>query len=383
MAAEGQDQSSSDTGGLRGMAGLPPGRLLMIDGLRGIAALAVVLFHLFAGPYQTYLPAATPRPLRFFFHQGLNGVAIFFVISGFVIAHSLRNASARRGSFRRFILRRQLRLDPPYWAALFVVLIDLWVDTFRKHSWAAMPGFRQFIAHLFYLQDVTRQTNIMLVSWTLCLEIMFYLAYMALLCCREKLPGKLQRIWSIATTWGLAILALLFLPNPFDWPHAAWLPPYWPLFVMGICTYQVVQRDASPWYLTLLWVVAFVAALLKGETPLLWACGTSVLIYTAFRRGTLDQWLSSWPFQFLGKISYSLYLIHVTVAGRILDYLYRHEPHSVPIGWMALAAALLASIGCAYLFYLGVEQPSIRLSARFKRSRQKTPAALPASGPLP
>ena len=342
------------------------GRFRLIDSLRGIAAVAVVMAHSFGGAYIDLLPATTPRPVRFFFHQGHTGVAIFFVISGFVIAHSLRDATPKPEYFGRFILRRQLRLSPPYWTTMFLVLLYLWIIALRTHSWTNIPHPTPFLAHMFYLQEVTHQYTFIPVAWTLCLEMMFYLAFMCLLFCREMLPPKLRAPWAVAVSAAAALFGLTYYSDPFLWPHFPWLLPYWPLFVLGIWTYWVVRGELSQRYLILLWIVCGISAFFKTEAPLFWACATSGLIYGAFRCGALDRWLSSWPFQFLGKISYSLYLVHVTVLAIIIDFAYKHGPHTVSFAWTAVVAAILASIGCAYLFFMCVERPSVKLSARFK-----------------
>ncbi|RYG56101.1 acyltransferase, partial [bacterium] len=103
-------------------------RFHFIDALRGLAAASVVLHHLFvASVMATVYEAASPWLVRVLFQAGAHGVEIFFVLSGFVIAHSLRNNGLSLGDLGRFIVRRQVRLDPPYWAALVLGLGSLWL----------------------------------------------------------------------------------------------------------------------------------------------------------------------------------------------------------------------------------------------------------------
>jgi peptidoglycan/LPS O-acetylase OafA/YrhL len=86
--------------------------------LRGIAASGVLLYHLSVVSMMMLeaYRATSPFWLRHLFGLGSQGVTLFFVLSGFVIAHSLRHDSLSLQSLARFILRRQVRLDPPYWA---------------------------------------------------------------------------------------------------------------------------------------------------------------------------------------------------------------------------------------------------------------------------
>ena len=97
-------------------------RFVFVDGLRGIAAMSVVLFHAVEGNHITALYAALPLPLALPLRYGNYGVAIFFVLSGFVIAHSLSSKNMTVGAAGCFMLKRSVRLDPPYWFAILLVI---------------------------------------------------------------------------------------------------------------------------------------------------------------------------------------------------------------------------------------------------------------------
>src|SRR5207253_3053168 len=97
-------------------------RFVFIDGLRGLAAVAVVLHHVLYSPLIDALREIVPDFILTFCESAFVGVHVFFVISGFVIAHSLRKTVLGARSLASFAVRRQVRLDPPYWVALFVSL---------------------------------------------------------------------------------------------------------------------------------------------------------------------------------------------------------------------------------------------------------------------
>src|SRR5262249_4648137 len=98
-------------------------RLVFIDALRGIAALAVAAYHI-----ERYGPLAKPAsriiaaPIANTIRYGWMGGEVFFVISGFVIAYSLRNAWMTPGYLGNYALRRSIRLDPPYWFTIAFAL---------------------------------------------------------------------------------------------------------------------------------------------------------------------------------------------------------------------------------------------------------------------
>ncbi len=86
-------------------------RFLFVDGLRGVAALAVVLFHFRGAVNETAGDWIWPV-FEKLFSYGYLGVDIFFVISGLVIPLSVRNAKHTPGFLLRFAVRRSIRLDP-------------------------------------------------------------------------------------------------------------------------------------------------------------------------------------------------------------------------------------------------------------------------------
>src|SRR3712207_5527361 len=98
-------------------------RFSFIDGLRGLAALSLVIYHAAVAGPVTELLAALPRWVAWSIeHSAGIRVAVFFVLSGFVIAYSLDGKAVTMHMVGRFALRRSLRLDPPYWAAIALTI---------------------------------------------------------------------------------------------------------------------------------------------------------------------------------------------------------------------------------------------------------------------
>src|SRR4051812_27315220 len=93
-------------------------RFVFIDALRGIAAIAVMLFHLDANQLLQTLLTSIPVLFATVIRQGFLGVQIFFVLSGFVVAHTAATDDVNLRYVGRFMLRRSIRLDPTYWAAI-------------------------------------------------------------------------------------------------------------------------------------------------------------------------------------------------------------------------------------------------------------------------
>lgn len=121
-------------------------RFVFVDALRGLAAMWVLLFHTFESKHMANLEQSLPEWTAQFFHTGHMGVIIFFVLSGFVIAHSVDRSRVGARYAGWFMLRRAVRLDPPYWASILVIIL------FSRH--VPRPSALAVLAHMFYLQDL-------------------------------------------------------------------------------------------------------------------------------------------------------------------------------------------------------------------------------------
>ena len=86
-------------------------RFVFVDALRGLAALWVLFFHMFEGPHLSHLEAVLPGLVMRPIHAGYLGVTVFFVLSGFVIAHSVAGQRVDASYAGWFVLRRSVRLD--------------------------------------------------------------------------------------------------------------------------------------------------------------------------------------------------------------------------------------------------------------------------------
>jgi peptidoglycan/LPS O-acetylase OafA/YrhL len=357
------------------------GRLAMIDGLRGVAALAVVVFHLYTGTLSGPLSRAFPAPLRLAFANGRVGVQIFFVISGFVIAYSLRRRQITPPFAARFVLRRQIRLDPAYWTLLVISLLNLWVPTLwhpgRPND---LPNLGQVAAHLFYVQGVAGAGYVVPIFWTLCIEVQFYLVFVLTLAAAQAAArlgrssdGNASRMTYIAALAPTALASAMLLlrngGNTETWPPSPWFVTHWYLFALGVLACWAVEgRVKGPWF----WGYAAATYVLAAAARGGWvprpepAVGliTAALIYLSGRRGRLHDGLNNAFLQYFGMISYSLYLVHYDVGYRFLNAGYRLTGASVPAALAWFGLALAASVAAAHLLYVLVERPSLNLARR-------------------
>ena len=328
-------------------------RLNILDLLRGIASLSVCWFHLTNGN-EHFLP---PGWLRASGEYGWVGVNVFFVISGFIIPYSLFQSGYRLGDYGRFLLKRILRLDPPYIAAIALIV---GLGFLTSH----VPGFRgppfqvsamQLLVHLGYANVLLGYAWLSPVFWTLAIELQYYLLVGLLF---PLIISKRVAVRSI-TLVCLADFALLIPGRPFVF-H--WLF----LFMLGIATFQFRKRDLSRAAYWIHWVVLTAGACYM-DGILVGLAGAATALVIAFVNAKPGR-----VWTFFGLISYSLYLIHVPIGGRVIN-LAERLPRTLVIELLALALGLALSIFTAWLFYKWIERPAQRWSAVIGY-RQKLPA---------
>jgi peptidoglycan/LPS O-acetylase OafA/YrhL len=329
-------------------------RFTFVDALRGVAASAVVFFHAVEGGHITELFNKVPSGFQTLLRHGDSGVAIFFVLSGFVIAHSLRTEQLSVTGALRFMLKRSIRLDPPYWAAIAIaILFSTLASMIVSNRPAEAYSAPQIVSHLVYLQGLLGFKQINPVFWTLCLEIQFYSVYALLLLTGSK--TVLIEAFLVSLVWPIGLGASA--PGVFV--------EFWYAFLLGVganCSWR--NPAARPWFLAYAAIIA-VAAFYDSNYFALICCSTAICLLSVSVAGSLTQLLNWRWLQFLGTISYSLYLIHNPITGAVfrVGFLLTGRNIYTEAFWWPLS--LLACIGAATLFWLLIERPSARLAKQF------------------
>lgn len=358
---------------------LPNTRYVFVDALRGIAALAVVSHHLLHNTIlEVTLRKIIPGIFLWLFVHGAQGVEVFFVISGFVIAHSLWKTRFNSATLGNFILRRQLRLDPPYWVALLIMVILNCIEN-RVPGLVTkpVPDGGAFLLNMCYLQNITGITQVLDVAWTLCLEIQFYVVFIVFLMlgqiAQRDRPGELSSgsFWLVFITGAISLLLSsgqrLFAP----WAH-----PYWCYFAGGaLCNWAITGR--LPTGVFVVFAGLFGVRTVWQNTPEMYVgLGTMLLFFIVGKRGHLTDWFEHPVLQYFGRISYSLYLVHLPIIYVVMrgGYKLTHTNVWAALCWFFLAAA--CSILAGQVLHILVERPSMRFASRFKQARPEPAVSL-------
>lgn len=302
-----------------------------IDGLRAIAVLSVILFHL---EFLDLLPG------------GFTGVDLFFVISGYVITQSL--AERTQLSFGAYLLdfyrRRLLRILP---ALLVVLSVSFIVSALLvPQVWLSNQNDQTGLAALFGWSNVVlagntnpyfsprAELNPFLHTWSLGVEEQFYLIFPAMYFLYRRCRKSLKFAWALLPLLALASLVVSGLQTRSDPLSAFYLLPsrFWEL-AAGAILFQVLGGKTltarGGWLAQVLLVAGLsllVAALLSAERrhfPFPWALVTvlgtlmmiaAVVLKPASARSPLHTLLQSAPLTYIGRLSFSLYLWHWPVA---------------------------------------------------------------------
>ncbi|WP_445193141.1 acyltransferase family protein [Sphingomonas sp. Tas61C01] len=335
----------------------PGANFTVIQALRGFAAMWVVLFHLSEGGHVAALKRALPGWCEHaVFDAGHLGVPIFFALSGFVIAHSLAGKEATPAFFGRFILRRSLRLDPAYWCAIAFAIALAFLSA--KVTGAAWPGIglRTVLLHILYLQGIFGERPINDAFWTLAYEVQFYLFFVGALVARHALARR-SRPAAVGVDVFLLAVAILAALGQLDFVPKGVFLPLWGCFYVGVMAYRAGRSNIA---IVGLGVLSIALASYNSFTQT--SAVTAVGLFFALRSGWILSGLNWRWLQFLGTISYSLYLLHSPVTGAVGFVTRRALGDTVFASVAALVLATAASVVAAWILWAIVERPTHRLA---------------------
>lgn len=358
---------------------LKPGmRIGYLDGVRGIAALCVYFGHFFgAFGFPVFWTNAFRWPPISLVYDGFAAVSMFFVLSGFVLSRKYFLPGTRAFSLKQeiapFYAARIIRIWLPFAAVLFLSLMaqqflrlesyPTLVTSWARDMWPAHVSSDSFFRQLALLLPSDFIKHLISQDWTLSRELKASLA----------IPFFILLV--NASSMGFALLiCLLTIKSWYIW-H----------FGLGVLTakyFFTLQQKASalPRHLKALAAVAALA-LYSRHFVYCWApeyitwlingVGSCGLIILIFGSPQAQAFLEKPLFRYLGKISYSLYLVHLIillcVSPRILFALEDHKFAYLVLWISSLACVILSADICQRL----IERPAIWLSHQF-RSRQKT-----------
>lgn len=322
-------------------------QILIIQYMRGIAALSVCLFH-FMYTTTNFIESTV---LRSIFGEGKLGVQVFFVISGLVITWALSSQNINLNTLVLFVKKRVVRIEPPYVASLILCLIYFKIRQISPFSLNAisMPDIKTILMHFFYLIPFAEQKDWLLpVYWTLGVEFQFYL-WMCLVIyfgLSFKLAHRLIFYGLFLIPFVIQIFSIEFI---FHWS---------PLFLIG-SVYALFKKNIISNIET--WsIITLCLILIFCYMSINIFCATLMSILTIHFLFNLTLKIKS--LLWLGEISYSLYLIHVIIGGSVVNYLSHLCQNDLQRSAVVFLGVLITFLG-SNLFYMKIEKPFKKLAS--------------------
>jgi peptidoglycan/LPS O-acetylase OafA/YrhL len=372
-----------------------------LDGLRALAALSVVCFHVWLYRFPDPTRIRRTGLLDDVLSDFRLGLLLFFVLSGYLLYRGFARAALRRDApvdLGVYALRRAARILPAYYLAMLGTFVLLWGA--KGTPGVRLPNGSDLALFAVFAQNYSTHTILTFnpVTWTLCLEVLFY----ALL----PLLGAIGYRWSRGRARRQAVLLVGLIAFGVAWNAGAYLlggnmlatkalPAYLPYFALGMLLALWVERAVARHGqaprvgvgATLALLVAGVAGVVcnglwhsspaADSVPLLTGAlenlpaglGFAALLAAVVAgRGPATAWIHARPLAKIGVISYGVYLWHVPLMlfGIRLGVL----PHAfVP----RLAAVLLPALAAGAASWLLVERVMLaRASHAAARSRRAT-----------
>jgi len=391
----------------RAVAATRPGRVVGLDGIRGLAALFVVLNHIFERAWPGY-PGANHAPFwAAWMIYGRGAVVVFIALSGFSLGLGPARSGWRFKSMTTYAHRRAWRILPPYWAALGFSLVMTWY-VLAQPGWPVANG-KSVAVYGFLVEDAFAQGHHggfwsagspNRAFWSIAIEAQLYflLPLLLLLVRRVSARAMVGMVAAIVVTIGLLGPHVPLMNSAL----VKFTPDLALLFAVGLLGAGIVTADertrSRPWagYALAAAVPAIALMVVKGATwsnlnlfwlDLAWApaVGCFLAAVATSRPRPVVRFLDSRLPRSLGSCSYSLYLTHMPIViavsyGLILGRVATGTPT-----FFVLAAILLPVTVCfARLFAVVFELPFQRhrgwialrqaMSARLWRLRRTGPA---------
>lgn len=364
------------------------GRILAFDGLRGFAAMIVVIFHYLAmlhpewvADYATAPSLLVDTPLAVFWN-GPFAVAVFFVLSGFVMASA---AERRHSHLIGNVLIRYLRLALPVLAS--VMLAYLWLSLMPTAARELADALEAPSQWLHYTEQaplsslgaaihdglaggfITGSSAFNNVLWAMQVELVgsvfLFLVYWL---------GGFRRWLRFAALGGFALLGLIVLRDAYlcfvtgaliyeGYKAGIWrrLPPATGVvaLLLGVILGAPGAGFAERWGLEML-----PGRLQPGNSwGLVPVAGATLILLGVHLLSPLQRWFETVPLQWLGRVSFALYLVHVPVLYTFVAW----ERVNIGLFEPLIAALYLGGVlALAHLFAIGVDEPTLRFLDRLR-----------------
>lgn len=330
----------------------------MLDSMKGAAAQLIVLHHLASyGPLAEAISSLLPQMSSFLFDYGRMVVQVFLVIGGYLAMRSLSTSNLLQvANPLAMIWRRYLRLVVPFMAAMLLAILGAEV----ARGWLSsevVPGtatIGQLLAHGLLLHGVFDVPSLSAGVWYVAIDLQLFALLLLLLWSGQRIvAGRPGRVLGGIMVAGLACSALFYFNRDDGWD--AWGIYFFGSYALGAFAWWVSTRT-SPWRWFLVGALLVgLALVLDFRLRIALALGVATILVFATTSGQLGRWPRSRVSDWLGRISYSVFLVHFPVCLVVNGLYARFFDGNDVTAMAAIVAAWLLSLAAGDLFYRHVE----------------------------
>jgi peptidoglycan/LPS O-acetylase OafA/YrhL len=340
-------------------------RLDYLDSIRGIAATLVLFAHLLGLIYKE-------SALNFLFvnliYENINlgrvGVIVFFITSGFVITWSLSQPAPH--ALKNFAIKRFFRLYPAYWFSILLAVLAYAI--FDNLHYLHIESFSQVIFNFTMIHKYLGVGSVIDAYWTLHLELVFYF-----ICAGLFYFSILNNRYTVYLILLSLVIAMFFAFVRYK--YSIKVPIVMPLglasiFYGSIVRSWLIDKNKDLKLTVLLLTLLFFIMLFVAQKMYYldgWAKWyvTYIVAFCLFYSLITICKLHSKIFIYIGRISYSLYLLHPIVISLLIFFWWENTFTSLSL-MIFCALAVVLSFAVASFSYHFIEKPSLVLSSKFK-----------------
>lgn len=352
-----------------------------LTAMRGVAAIWVMLFHIDVSLFYRDMGALVPRDATGILSKGYLWVDFFFILSGFVMAHVYSQALAtgcRISGALDYLWARFARIYPLHLFCLGLVILiavtyPLFLPDVRDGSWQTFMAWKAIPSNLLLTHAMNQHVYLSwdIVSWSIGAEWWTYLATLPLLIVLGRMPGRVVGVLSfmafLAQCGLVAVQPVKTLDITFNWGFIRCLCG----FIIGLGVWRLWHSDrwtGAGHDLLIVLSLAGIAAAFHlncfgdyGDLVVV-AVFALLTLSLAHNKGLVKAILDTRPLQYIGQISYSIYLVHGVVFSAfwfLMPWARAHIGSPTAAGRWAYAAAFLAIVvAVSHLTYLAIERPA-------------------------
>ncbi len=332
------------------MSGPVHSRLAAVDAVKAVASQLIVLHHLaFYGPMSDQARLLAPGLFDWLSEHARLAVQAFLVIGGFLAARALapHGRLLEHRPVGSLFVRRYLRLAIPCIVAIGVAVVAAAVarGLMDHDSIPDAPTLPQLAANLVLLQDLLGYDALSAGLWYVAIDLQLYiLLVLALWAGRER---------ALAVVAGLAIASLWAFNR--EATLDAWAMYFFGAYALGAFAWWLSQRACPSIWGAMLIGAAAVALAVDFRVRIALALAVALSLYVVTRTGWHARWMETRPVVWLGRIAYSVFLIHFPVCMVVNAVWTAYFPADPWISFAGIVVAWSASVAAGAVFFRLVE----------------------------